>query len=417
MFENEISDYALNVTKRYTGDQVKLRTLLSDVELPEEFKKFTEAQVEEYIDKEGLMTGRYGRFNLSTPDIQALFKQVRQILKNSYEFPREEFLELADKASKFAFNFVIRPRWTLEKFLFKGDQQTDKAAIIRAARFFGCYAYYSKGIIEFLDFHGKTTIDIETWRKLHAKIDEHLISTLPAKLETLTTPLFRLFQFSSDTTVIPSDAIILFFKDKGADEIVDRVEFAKEVRNIPALDLTNLAYVLEAASKDLSQNIGVLPKTADAPRELKDYDRQKYASPTSTEGNAGNGVPEIIVNDTPGENVSGRGSSPVPELSPKGAVRHVERGKNIPQQSVRQFMSAKLEDKVVKKIFHGSRSSYQIAVHRLDDSADWQSASKIVEGLFIDNEVDPFSKYAVAFTDAVSAKFRTARNADKGHHG
>lgn len=418
MFENEISDYALNVTKRYTGDRVKLSVLLSDVELPEEFKKFAEAQVEEYIDKEGLMTGRSGRFDLSAPEVQALFKQIRHILKNSYEFSREEFLDLADKASKFVFNFVIRPRWTLEKFLFKGEQQADRAAILKASRFFSCYAYYPRGMVEYLDFHGRAVIDVETWRKLHAKIDEHLISTLPAKLETLTSPLFRLFQFSSGTSTIPSDAIVLFFRDKSADEIVDRVEFAKDVRNIPSLDLTNLAYVLEAASKDLSQNIGVLPETGDTSGVFKGYDRKKFGHPPSADDTAANDVTARIVNETSGGSSKTEESDVAKTVSSeKGTVRQSQRENGSISLSVRQFMSAKLEEKVVKKIFRGSRSSYQIAMHRLDDSENWQSASKIVEALFIDNDVDPFSKYAVAFTDAVSARFRSGASPDAERHG
>ncbi|HQT91596.1 MAG TPA: hypothetical protein PL001_06165, partial [Candidatus Kryptobacter bacterium] len=72
MFEKEISGYAFNITKRYTGGRVKLNTLLSDVELPEDFKKFAEAEVEELIDQEKLGESRTGKFDLSTPDIQAL---------------------------------------------------------------------------------------------------------------------------------------------------------------------------------------------------------------------------------------------------------------------------------------------------------------------------------------------------------
>ena len=416
MFEKEITSYAFNVTKRYTGDRVKLSALLSDVELPEAFRKFAEAEVDDIIDMEEFDRSRTGKFDLSKPEIQALFKEVRHILKISHEFTREEFMELADKASKFLFNYVIRPKWTLEKFLFKGENSVDAVSIRKASRFFHYYAYYPKGIMEYLDFHGKTTIDIETWKKLHAKIDEHLVSTLPARLSSLTSPLFGLFKFSSDTDRIPTDAAALFFKDKSANEIVDRVEFAREVKNIRSVDVMTLAMILEATSRDVDQNIAVLPKTEEPPKEFKSFERQKVTHPLHPEEPPAPQIPDVVLNETPGGPTRPEQSKPVirPPQPPRvEQPRHQEAQRSTPTTSVRNYMSAKLEDKIIKKIFRGSRSAYQICLHKLDDSADWHSASRIVEGVFIDNDIDPFSKYAVSFTDAVSAKFRGSQSVDK----
>jgi hypothetical protein len=408
MFEKEISGYAFNITKRYTGERVKLSTLISDVELPEDFKKFAEAEVEELMDQEKLGESRTGKFDLSSPDIQALFKEVRHILKNSHEFSREEFLELADKASKFVFNYVIRPRWTLEKFLFKGEQQIGRSSIAKVSRFFNCYSYYPKGITEYLDFHGKSELDIETWRRLHSKIDEHLLSTLPAKLNSLTSPMFKLFEFSSGAEKVPSDAMVLFFRDKSATDIVDRIEFAKDVKSIRSLDVMTLAMILEASSREVSQNIAVLPASEEPPKEFRSFERQKVTHPLRPEESAPLKASEVT-NESPAPPPSAEHGKPAAAPKPEPLTPPEER-RGATAASVRTLMSAKLEEKIVKKIFHGSKSGYQIAVHRIDESMDWRGAAKIVEGIFIDNDVDPFSKYAVAFTDAVNAKFRSTRS-------
>ena len=73
--------------------------------------------------------------------------------------------------------------------------------------------------------------------------------------------------------------------------------------------------------------------------------------------------------------------------------------------SVRSFLVRKQEIKIIKRIFGGNKSAYHIAIHKLDESRDWRGASKIMESMFIDNGVDPFSKYAVIFTEAVSKRF------------
>ena len=67
MFEKEISTYAFNIAKRYTGEHIPLDSLLIDVELPDSFKKFAEAEVEGMIDEEGFVKSKTGKFNWTDP--------------------------------------------------------------------------------------------------------------------------------------------------------------------------------------------------------------------------------------------------------------------------------------------------------------------------------------------------------------
>lgn len=408
MFEKEISSYAFNIAKRYTSDRVPLSTILTDVELPDSFRKFAEAEVEEIIDKEELGKSRTGKFDFSVPEVQALLKEIHHILKNSFEFSREEFLELTDKASKFVFNYVIRPRWTIEKFLFKGEPEIDKISISKAIRFLDGYLYYPKGIMEYLQFHNKDTINVETWKKLHRKIDEQLLSMLPSNLGSLMDSLSKLFEFSIGSGKVPIDAMILFFRDKSAPEIVDRIEFAKEVKSIQSLDVPSLTIILQASSKDISQKIEVLQTPEEPPKEFRSFERQTFTNPLRPQ--------EPIVLKPPDEKaetavqaadeLNRERQTPLDQQLLAEPIQQDQPASPSPPPSIRTYITAKQESKIIKKIFSGNKSRYYIAIHKLDESPDWKSASKVVEGIFIDNEIDPFSKYAVAFTDAVSTKFR-----------
>ncbi|HEY9164722.1 MAG TPA: hypothetical protein VIS48_01025 [Candidatus Kryptonia bacterium] len=401
MFEKEISGYAFNVAKRYTGDRIPLGVILTDVELPDNFKKFADAEVEEMIDREELGESRTGRFDLSEPQIRALFKEIRHVLKNSFEFSREEFLEVAGKASKFIYNYVIRPKWTLEKFIFKGEPEVGRREIENAARYLSDYPFYLKGIFEYLDFHDTDKLDLESWKKVHAKIDEHILATISTRLENITAALYDLFKFSTDAARVPTDALILFFRDKSDSDMVDRIEFAKEVKNIAALDTNALRSVFEATTKDVNQNIAVLKSPESPPKEFRPFEMKPVPGPmqpkpveTPRFQSPGRETPPDI-QQIMAEHAKSVASAPPPK--PETPAR---------RPAVRSLISAKAELRIVKKLFKGSRSAYQVALHRLDECSDWQSASRIVEGIFIDNGIDPFSKYAVAFTDAVSSKFR-----------
>ncbi len=415
MFEKEISGYGFNIAKQYTGERIPLASLLSDVDLPDGFKRFVEAEVDGMIDEEGLVESRTGRFDLTAPELQALLKEVRHVLKNSFEFSRDEFLDLSEKASKFIFNYVIRPRWTFEKFLFKGEAEIDKSSIDKAMRFFSDYSYYLRGIAEFLELHKQATIDVETWKQLHVKMDEQLLGMLPSNLDSLTISLFKLFRFATGSKRVPTDAMILFFKDKSATDIVDRLEFTKENKNIPSLDLPDLEIILQATSREVSQRIEVLSSVEEPPKEFRTFERQTVTNPLMPDTNQKLSVPiDGAIN-------SGQNNSQSEEVSNLEESQHLppDRGQQLDRQllsepeekkvktpSLRTHLTAKEEGRIIRKIFGGSKSGYHIAIHKLDESQDWKSASKIVEGIFIDNGIDPFSKYSVIFTEAVSAKFR-----------
>jgi hypothetical protein len=399
MFEKEISSYAFNIAKRYTGEKVSLHALLEDTDLPENFKKFAEAEVDEIIDDEEFTKSKTGKLDLSSPEIQTLFKEIRYAIKNSFEFTREDFLDLADKASKFLFNYVIRPRWTLEKFLFKGEHEISKSNFYRAERFLGDYPYYGQGIVEYMEFQNKDSMELEGWKKLHAKIDEHLIASLPANAESMTGALLRLFSFSSGYSKIPIDALVLFFRDKSADEIIDRIEFAKEVKGFQSLDSRDIESILQAQSKEMLKTVELLGPAMDSSKDYQSYERRAAAE----RHNKGKDEPTEIEEKKGSQEKKGMPDQQMPLELPR--IESV-----VKPPSVRTVLKAKDETKIIKKIFGGSRSLYHIAVHKLDESPDWRSASKIVEGIFIDNKVDPFSKYAVAFTDAISKRFNHGAN-------
>jgi hypothetical protein len=394
MFEKEISSYGFNIAKRYPGERIALRAVLTDSDIPENFKKFAEAGVDEIIDDEELGRSRTGRIEFSLPEIQTLFKEIRHAVKNSFEFTHEDFLELTGKASKFLFNYVIRPRWTLEKFLFKGEREISKLNFFRAERFLCNYPYYPHGVVEFMEFQNRESIDIESWRKLHAKIDEHLLSTLASNAESLTGSLAELFEFAAGYSKIPIDAMILFFRDKSMNEIVDRIEFAKELKGIQSLDSREFQSILQAPSRDMTQTIDLLPPKSDSSKSYEPLEKR------ADSGWQGEKVETEKLEEKKEIREKKAGTDRQLSIEPLPSIMT---GQKFP--SVRTLLNSKDEAKIIKRIFHGSRSLYHIAIHKLDESPDWKAASKIVEGIFIDRDVDPFSKYAVAFTDAINKRF------------
>ncbi|MGE3799511.1 MAG: hypothetical protein AB7H80_00670 [Candidatus Kapaibacterium sp.] len=77
---------------------------------------------------------------------------------------------------------------------------------------------------------------------------------------------------------------------------------------------------------------------------------------------------------------------------------------------VRYHVDAMLERKVVKKIFGRDRSEYEKTLDLLNTAETWREASRILDELFIRFEVDPYSRTAIRFTDAIYGRYLTPVN-------
>ena len=397
MFEQAIASYIYKITSRHTGERVSLFSLLGDMEIPENFKRFAQAEVEEFLDQERLGVGKTGRFDFDSPDVQALIKEVKHLLRSSFTFTRDEFLEITDRASKFVFNYVIRPRWTLEKFLFKEEKIVSGNEVELSLRYLFDYPFYSKGIKEYLELNKKTELTIDSWKKLHGKIDSYLIGLIYENPESVLLPLYNLFLFASNKSSVPADALIIFFKDKGADEVVDRLEFARDNKEIGEIDLPTFKKILEAPGKDYTISIGIPP--------VEEGKKRSVAESVKLEAQVDK---KDVVAEPPQAPVEKEEKKPFDQIFLKS-----EEGKTVENQPEDKkkkepfVIEPKLEAKIIKKIFKNNKSAYRIAIHKIEESPDWKSASKIVEGIFIDYDIDPFSKYAVKFTDIVNSRFNS----------
>lgn len=77
---------------------------------------------------------------------------------------------------------------------------------------------------------------------------------------------------------------------------------------------------------------------------------------------------------------------------------------------VRTFIDAMLERKVIKKVFQRNRSEYESVLDRLNGAQNWKIASQILDELFVRNNVDPYSRTAIRFTDSVYGRYLSTNN-------
>ncbi len=74
---------------------------------------------------------------------------------------------------------------------------------------------------------------------------------------------------------------------------------------------------------------------------------------------------------------------------------------------IRVHIDAMLERKVIKKIFARNRGQYEETLEALNKAGSWRDASKVLDELFIRFDVDPYSRTAIRFTDAIYGRYLT----------
>ncbi|MGB9613873.1 MAG: hypothetical protein ACPL4K_06875 [Candidatus Margulisiibacteriota bacterium] len=280
--------------------------------------------------------------------------------------------------------------------MFKEEKIVPRTEAELSLRYLFDYPFYSKGIHEYLDLNKKTELTLDSWKKLHTGIDSSLIELIQENPETVLMPLYNLFLFSTDKSSVPTDALIIFFKDKASDEIVDRLEFVRDNKGIGEIDLAAFKKILKAPAKDYTISIGIPPVEEKKGGSNKEFIKQEIPVDKKYEAPAAESVVSLEKKEQPFDQ----------------AFLKTESEENIPETRLKQerkkepfVIESKLEAKIIKKIFKGNKSAYRIAIHKIEEAADWKSAAKVVEGIFIDYDIDPFSKYAVKFTDIVNSRF------------
>jgi hypothetical protein len=178
MFEKEIKfivDYTLNKLRREVAHINMGRFLNSSIHPA--IIKYCSAEIDSQIrnDRNKLLTDSF--FDYSGKEISKYFNLITEEIRQNYKMKGEDLKKLIIKAVSFNVNYVIRPGWTLSKFIF--SQEKEKS--IRDLLYYFNYVYYYDYQIKVLSaFIQKRKIDLITRDEfvlLVGKIDKEVISS------------------------------------------------------------------------------------------------------------------------------------------------------------------------------------------------------------------------------------------------
>ncbi len=385
IFEAEIVTIMNTVRARTIGeeDSIRLKEVLA-AEIHPAIKAYFKAEVEKLLQQERQKESRSKRFTYGLPEVSGLQRQIDLLLVNHYEFVRDEFESLLDAAVHFEFNFLCRPQWTLQEFMFENRRSVGVSEATRKFKYCVEYTYFSEIFTRYVIDRGLAEMNYEEFKTLIAKIDREVVDRHSTReLVRLLRPMLEFIEIGMPETVateagpvLPINAAVVFFEDKGIDDVRSLLEKERDTEGRQVISLAELESMI------VQERGEVLP-----PEEPKPEPPEKKSVVRSE--------PPVVAQSTARE--------PVAVEEPVVAQLSVEPQADL--EDVYSLFTVKDQKLFVRKLFKKDEVEFRNALDRLNPIKSWKEASFVVDQIFTEQDVDPFSKEAILLTEKLFSRY------------
>jgi hypothetical protein len=407
IFEAEIDAiiHAVKVKTVGENDGILLKEILS-ANIHPAIKAYFKAEVEKMLERERGLERRSKKFTYSLAEVKSLEQQIDLLLIQNYHFSLQEFESLLDESVHFQFNYLCRPQWTLKNFIV-GDQRNVPASVVEK-RLMYCvdYTYFPELIRRYIVDHGLAELSYGEFTTLVWKIDNEVVAQHSSvELAHMTRALFEFVesgkmipQAEFEQQTLPVNAAIVFFDDKHLADISRRLELERDQNRMVQITVDRLAEIIESVRSGKNEQIAEQTGPVHDGMEISEEAQKEQETRTEriADGAAENTVPED------GEIRQGAPAAKEDEeedrfdLSPEPEPKNIE-----------GIFSGEERKRFTKKLFAGDELAYQGAISEIALLKEWTDVAGYLDTLFIANDVDPFCREAVLFTDKLFSYYNS----------
>lgn len=388
IFEGEIEAIRNAVRARTIGEAESLQMEdLQQASVHPAIKAYFRNEVERLLQEERRKEVRSRRFPYGIPEVRSLQQQIDLILIQRYQFTQEEFENLLDQAVHFDFNYLCRPRWTLLNFVFEQRRTLPASDLYRKLRYCVDYAYFPRILKRYISEKGLAEVAYEEFKRVVDTIDTEVTARHSSEeLAAMMRPLLEFVESGLQETPeagkrshLPVNAAVVFFEDKNLIAVKEALERKRDQEGIQNLTLEGLAALIADVR---GETVAVA-----APSEMTEEEGEE-------EGAEGASAPEQA---QPRESAA--------PAAPVSAAASVPAATAPRLDDLYASFTPAVQKLFVRKIFRKDDVAFRQSLDRLKDTGSWEEAAGILDEIFQTNNIDPFSKEAVWFTDLLYAYF------------
>lgn len=249
MLERE-TDTILSTLRERTigeGDSILLRDVLV-CEIPRGIKTYMQAETVRALSQELFALPRFSRIERDASGVWRLAHSFLTSMAEGYCFSKEEFLVLLENAVHFLENYLCRPQWTLESFVFEGVPRVAVVDMLDKLESIVDYGYFRTLITRVVRRRQSKELGIEEFRAMLMTIDDQIVKQHNAReLALLAKPIFD-FLLLRDTppdVAVPLKPVLVFFEDKKMKILREYIESICRIRERSTITLDELTALVE----------------------------------------------------------------------------------------------------------------------------------------------------------------------------
>ena len=431
MLEQETDLILQLLTERTIGQQdtIPLKDVFGSP-IPKNVKKYFQCEVVRWLSSDLRSTPSFSRIPPNAKNASAIMESMLQSLAPEYTFDRKEFISTLENAVHFLENYLCRPHWTLEHFLFEKEEQISVDSMEPNLEYFTDYSYLRDLIGRAVRLRGRTEIHRADFRSLIEKIDEQVVTAhSPYEMALLTKPIYDFLCLEEATVdrVIPLKPILVFFDDKKMKTVKEYIEHSANARGQSDLSLAGLGRILDSHFAGVSHLEEELPSVTPQEAINKITIPQPSPSELRDDIDAGEEIPETVIPDErllPGEDSLADESEPVvptvpeqttpPAESPRqktnptlsltfAGLKETQQARPLPDIS--SIITQEQKDRFHEKMFKNDDAYYAGIIAALNRTPTWKEASRYLNVLYQTNGLDPFAEEVVEFTDVIHSRY------------
>lgn len=327
---------------------------------------------------------------------------------------RDEIAELISKSNKLYFNYAIRPKWTLQTFLFKNFESRPPNDLLNKLNYFPFYKFYSDSIQSFINesspiFVTKTEL-ISIIDNANIAIYEKLTNDISnIKIKNFFLQIF-LLKYESEIkynleSSVPYSFIKIFLEDKSYHQLTEKFTGIKDLSDDDEISLKDIIKILtdkySSAIKEESSSPVYNTVIQDVP------EKEKVDSEIIK---AGKQV-EVELTD---EVLKTKEEIPIysEELSKAQKDSHeadaeAETDISFHIKNIKDLFDDKQSEKILDRIYNSDILKRERSFDKLSSYKTWFEASNHLKEIFISNEVDIYNKEVVKFVNKLNEFFKS----------
>lgn len=247
MFESIIQRKSKELFDLLVNNQpyIYLTEILQNQKINKNYIEYFKSEVYWWIYEENLSRKENPNFDLTNKSLKEFFKELDELYFELARFDIPSLKMITEQSTSVIANYIVRPRTTLNWFIFRGEPTKSIREIMLRINYFCDYSYLKNGFFNWLksnniEYNSDAILSISEFKNIIENTDNQKINNITIdEFIELIEPIFNFFYDREiNNHTIPIEALILFLDDKYLYPISEKLAKDSNLNNFNQIDRT-----------------------------------------------------------------------------------------------------------------------------------------------------------------------------------